>query len=140
MLANFRNPLNGKPVYMKERLPQHDLAIQKRANELDLVTTTYNCRVKLFLKTENGRVTQPVDSVKAVEDLESRAIKIISPNQRNQANNWNTNQLSNQRRNKRPGDVIEIDNFDEIYHMGATPAGKKLNDNNSPPNRWLSKH
>ena len=135
MLANFRKPLNGKPVYMKERLPQHDLAIQKRANELDLVTTTYNCRVKLFLKTENGRVTQPVDSVKAVEDLESRAIKKISPNQRNQANNWNTNQLSNQRRNKRPGDVIEIDNFDDIYHMGATPAGKKLNDNNTPPNR-----
>ena len=135
MLANFGNPLNGKPVYMKERLPQHDLAIQKRANELDLVTTTYNCRVKLFLKTENGRVTQPVDSVKAVEYLESRAIKKISPNQRNQANNWNTNQLSNQRRNKRPGDVIEIDNYDDIYHMGATPAGKKLNDNNTPPNR-----
>ena len=79
---------------MKERLLQHDLAIQKRANELDLVTTTYNCRVKLFLKTENGRVTQPVDSVKAVEDRESRAKKKIS-NQRNQANNWNTNQLSN---------------------------------------------
>ena len=87
MLANFRNPLNGKPVYMKQRLPQHDLAIQKRANELYLVTTTYNCRVKLFLKTENGRVTQPVDSVKAVEDLESRAIKKISPIQRNRANN-----------------------------------------------------
>ena len=48
MLANFRNPLIGKPIYMKERLPQHDLAIQKRANELDLVNTTYNCRVKLF--------------------------------------------------------------------------------------------
>ena len=134
MLANFRNPLNGKPVYMKKRFPQHDLAIQKRANELDLVTTTYNCRVKLFLKTENGRVTQPVDSVKAVENLESRAIKKISY-QRNQANNWNTNQLSNQRRNKRPGDAIEIDNFDDIYHMGATPAGKKINDNNTPPNR-----
>ena len=80
VLANFRNPLNGKPVYVKERLPQHDLSLQKRANELDLVTTTYN---------------------------------------------WNTNQLSNQRRNKRPGDVIEIDNFDKIYHMGATPAGKR---------------
>ena len=62
MLANFRNPLNGKPVYMKERLPQHDLAIQKRAKELDLVTTNYNCRVKLFLKTENGRLTQPVEN------------------------------------------------------------------------------
>ena len=111
---------------MKERLPQHDLAIQKRANELDLVTTTYNCRVKLFLKTENGRLTKPVDSVKAVEDLESRAIKKISPYQRNQANNWNPHQVPNQRRNKRPGDVIEIDNFDEIYHMGATPAGKNL--------------
>ena len=126
MLANFRNPLNGKPVYMKERLPQLDLAIQKRANELDLVTTTYNCRIKLFLKTENGRLTQPVDSVKAVEDLESRAIKKISPYQRNQANNWNPNQVLKQRRNKRPGDVIEIDNFDEIYHMGVTPAGKEL--------------
>ena len=48
MLENFRNSLNGKHVYMKERLPQHDLAIQKQANELDLITTTYNCTVKLF--------------------------------------------------------------------------------------------
>ena len=126
MLSNFRNPLNGKPVYMKERLPQHDLSIQKRANELDLVNTTYKCRVKLFLKTENGRLKQPVDSVKAVEDLELRAKKKTSPYQRNQANNWNPNQVPNQRRNKRPGDVIEIDNFDEICQMGATPAGKNL--------------
>ena len=124
MLANFRNPLNGKPIYMKEHLPQHYLAIQKRANELDLVTTTYNCRVKLFLKAENGRLTQPVDSVNAVEDLESRAIKKTSPYQRNQANNCNPNQMPNQRRNKRSGDVIEIDNFDEIDHKGATPADK----------------
>ena len=135
MLANFRNPLNGKPVYMKERLPQHNLAIQERANELDLVTTTYNCRVKEFLETENGRLTQPVDSVKADEDLESRVIKKISPYQRNQANNSNRNHAPNQLRNKRPGDVIKIDNFDEIHHMGATPAGKKLNDNDTPPNR-----
>ena len=125
MLANFRNAQNGKPVYMKKRLPQHDLAIQKRANELDLVTTTYNCRVKLFLKTENGRLTQTVDSVKAVEELDSRAMKKISPYQRYQANNWDLNQVPNQRRNTLPGDVIEIDNIDEIYHLGATPAGKK---------------
>ena len=64
---------------MKERLPQQDLAIQKRANEQDFVTTTYNCRVKLFLEIENGCLTQLVDSVKAVEDLESRAIKKTSP-------------------------------------------------------------
>ena len=65
--------------------------------ERDLVTTTYNCRVKLFLKTKNERLTQPVDSVKAVEDLESRAIKKVSPHQRNQANNWDPNQVPNQR-------------------------------------------
>ena len=109
---------------MKEHLTQHDLAIQKRAIKLDLVTRTYNCRETLFLKTENGRLTQHVDSVKAVEDLESRATKKLSPYQSNQAKNWNHNQVPNQRRNKRPGDVIEIDNFDEVYHMGATPVGK----------------
>ena len=59
---------------MKERLPQYDLAIQKRANELDLVTTTYNCRVELYLKTENGCLTQPVDGVKTFEYLESRVL------------------------------------------------------------------
>ena len=139
ILANLRNPLNGKPVNIEERLPQHDLAIQKRANELDLVTTTYNCRVERFLKTENGRLTQPVDSVKAVEDLESRAMEKISPYQRNQANNWNPNQVPNQRGNKWSGGVIENDKFNDIYHMGATPAGKKLNDTDTPPNRWLSK-
>ena len=80
-------------------------------------------------------ILQIFDDKCPITNLESRAIKKISLNQRNQANNWNTNQLSNQRRNKRPGDVIEIDNFDDIYHMGATPAGKNLNDNNTPPNR-----
>ena len=69
-----------------------------------------------------------------------KIVKKIFPFQRNQANNWNPNQVPNQRRNKRPGDVIEIDNFDEIYHMGATPTGKKLNDNGTPPKRLLSKH
>ena len=99
------------------------MAIQKRANELDLVTTTYNCRVKLFLQTKNGRLTQHVDSVKAVEDLESRKKENIS-----------LSTQPNQQMEKTPGDVIEIDNFDEIYHMGATPAAKKLNDNDTPPN------
>ena len=40
MLANFGNPIIGKPVYMKKNLFQHDLAIQKRANVLYLVTMT----------------------------------------------------------------------------------------------------
>ena len=109
---------------MKEHLPQHDSAIQKRAIKLDLVTTTYSCRETLFLKDENWRLTQPVDSVKVVEDLDSRAVKKLYLYQSNQANNWNPNQVPNQRRNEPPGGVIEIDNFDEVYHMGATPAGK----------------
>ena len=134
-LAKFRNPLIGKPVYTKERLPNMIWQFKSGLTNWIWSTPTYNCRVKLFLKTQNKRLTLPVDSVKAVEDLESRAIKKISPYQRNQATNWKPNQVPNQRRNKRPGEVIEIDNFDEIYHMGATPAGKKLNGNDTPPNR-----
>ena len=65
--------------------------------ERGLVTTTYNCRVKLLLKTENERLAQPVDSVEAVEDLESWTIKKVSRHQRNQANNWDPNQVPNQR-------------------------------------------
>ena len=38
MLANFGNPIIVEPVYMKESLIQHDLSIQKRANELYLFT------------------------------------------------------------------------------------------------------
>ena len=69
MLANFKNFLTGKPVFFEESLPQHELENQKRANELGLLTTITNCRVKLFLKSYNGLMTQLIDSVKAVEDL-----------------------------------------------------------------------
>ena len=47
----------------------------KRAKELGFFNTTYNCQVKLFVATENKKVSQPVDSVKTVEDLQHGAIK-----------------------------------------------------------------
>ena len=61
---------------MKERLPKHDKAIRDHANEAGLITTSTNCRIKVFVKDQNGYMRSvPVLSHKAVDDIKERAVK-----------------------------------------------------------------
>ena len=74
-LANKQNHLNGKTIYMNERLPPNQLAIKKYADEKGLVTTSLNCNIKVF--TKNGDKFQPVivNSLRAVDDIQPTAVR-----------------------------------------------------------------
>ena len=75
-LAGKRNPINGKPIVLKERLPVHQKAIKEKAEREGLITTTYNCNVKVFTKTTEGHSRSiPINSLKAAGDIKDRAVK-----------------------------------------------------------------
>ena len=64
MLANRPNKMNGKPIFVSERLPKHDSEVRKYAESLGLITTTRNPEVRVFRKEENNATqTYPVHSV-----------------------------------------------------------------------------
>ena len=75
-LASVKNPKNGYSIFFKERLPPNDRDIKKYADSLGLITTTSNCQVKVYQKTEEGKFfTVNVNSTKAVDDICVRAVK-----------------------------------------------------------------
>ena len=85
-LAGKSNSLNGKGIYIKERLPRVQKEIQAHADSLGLITTTYNCDVKVFKKDDNGFFkTVTVNSIKAVDDIQKCAILRMKRKQKNPA-------------------------------------------------------
>ena len=75
-LAGIRNPTNGKPIVLKERLPAHQKAFKEKAESENLTTTTYNCNVKVLKKTNEGHFRSiPLISLGAVENITERAVK-----------------------------------------------------------------
>ena len=75
-LAGIRNPLNGRPIFMKERLPPLQREIKKEADQLGLITTTMNCDVKVFKKSDDNKFMPiVVNSLKAVHDIKNTAVK-----------------------------------------------------------------
>ena len=63
--------MNGKLIVLKERLP-----IREKAESKDLITTTYNCNVEVFTKTNEGHFRSiPLNSLRAVEGIKDRAVK-----------------------------------------------------------------
>ena len=71
-----RNPINTENIYISQRLPKEQLLIKKYAKDKGLITITYNCDVKLFLKNSSGATfSQKVTSIKMVDDLTHKALK-----------------------------------------------------------------
>ena len=54
MLKTLKNDLNGKNIWMKERLPPLDMFIKKLAENKNLITVTNNCQVSVLCKGTNG--------------------------------------------------------------------------------------
>ena len=70
-----QNPFNTENIYIKERLPKEQLLIEKYTSDKGLITTTYNCDVKLFLKDNGGALfSQKVTSTTMVDDLTHKAL------------------------------------------------------------------
>ena len=75
-LAGKKHPVNTKPIFMKERLPRCQKEIFEHAKQEGLITSTYNCKVKVFTKTEDNQFRSVVvNSKKAVDDIKEKAIK-----------------------------------------------------------------
>ena len=123
MLAGFQ--FKGKNLFITERLPAAALEVKKACEEENLVTTTHNCEVKVFLKDPKGMVySQKVGSTLAVKQLKDKAIK-QSPR--------TNDKVSMQRKdNKRNLDDVENAETNNMSTHQATPIMKKLNNNNSP--------
>ena len=75
-LVGIRNAINGKPMVLKERMPAHQKAIKEKAESERLITTTYNCNVKVFTKTNESYFRSiSLNLLRAVRDIKDRAVK-----------------------------------------------------------------
>ena len=75
--------VQGKSLFINERLPKSDMEIKRKCNNMNLITTTHNCQVKVFCQRPNGSFySQSVNSLAGVEQLAKIAAKKqISQNQ-----------------------------------------------------------
>ena len=53
-LSRKTNQCNGYPIYIKERLPRHQKEILDFAKAENTITTTVNCKVKVFEQSDDG--------------------------------------------------------------------------------------
>ena len=122
-LATKLNRINGLPILMKERLPKHDKAIRDHANEAGLITTSTNCRIKVFVKDQNGYMRSvPVLSHKAVDDIKERAVK----KEQRKVSTVKPTQSSNVGRN--------------LFNLGRTPSLRNhINGSRVPEQRSMQK-
>ena len=75
-----RIPYNGSPIFIKERLPKVQKELKDHADELDLITTTNDCNVKVFTKNADGIFKSvEVRSKRAIDDIKEVALKKNKP-------------------------------------------------------------
>ena len=76
MLKGQKNPVNGKSIFIYERLPKHDLEIKQLADSKDMIVSTHNCQVAVLTKGVDGSTRYYNVNTKAqVENAEAWAIK-----------------------------------------------------------------
>ena len=71
----MKNWMNGKQIFIRERLPPKDKKLQVYANEQNLVTRTQNCQVQLFVEKDGIRKNIDVNSRKTIDDSLPIAVK-----------------------------------------------------------------
>ena len=74
-LAGKKNPKNGGRVFLRERLPVHQKQIKEKADEIGLVTTTFDCDVEVFENSQGIFESRAVNTLRAVEDIKDIAVK-----------------------------------------------------------------
>ena len=70
---NMLHPTNKNPKFLRERLEKNDLKVKIYAEKdiNNLVTTTFNSQVKVFVKNDNNKtVSKVVQSKKDVDKTE----------------------------------------------------------------------
>ena len=69
LLKKVKNTINGKNIYINERLPSFDNQLQKDAEALNYITTTRNCIVSVLCEKADG--TKLFIPIKSAEDLKA---------------------------------------------------------------------
>ena len=70
--------MNKRPIFLRERLTGEDLKVKSYAEKKtkNMVTTTFNGQVKVFVKTpENKTVAKVVRTMKDVDNLDTAAVR-----------------------------------------------------------------
>ena len=68
--------VQGKSLIIIERLPKSDMEIKRKCDNMNIITTTHNCQVKVFCQRPNGSFySQNVTSFAGVEQLAKIAAK-----------------------------------------------------------------
>ena len=75
MLIGVKHWMNGKQIFIKERLPPKDKELQVYANEQNPVTRTQNCQVQLLVEKDGIRKNIVVNSRKTIDDSLPIAVK-----------------------------------------------------------------
>ena len=74
-LKFFKNPMNGKPVFLYERLTKYDINLKETAESQNLLVTTYKSAPMLHFE-EGGRTrSHTINSVKDIDELKQTAKK-----------------------------------------------------------------
>ena len=68
MLWVVINKMNGRQMFIKERLPPKDKELQVYANDRNLLTRTQNCQVQLLIEHNGIRRSIDVNSPKTIDD------------------------------------------------------------------------
>ena len=70
LLRGFVNPLNRQPVFLYERLPQHDKDLVDIAEKKGCRVITNNCQPQLFVENQNGMfIPQSKSRPKDIDEL-----------------------------------------------------------------------
>lgn len=133
LLGKTVNPTNKRPIFLKERLPKRDLEIYKQAINNKCIATTQNCQVKIFCQDNDGnKVSVPVKSLKALEEMVHRAVKRKGRTAQ-EARDVPLQNYSHENYLKRFRDESE-EQFERTEIDGSTAGElKKANVNSTPP-------
>ena len=123
------HPINNRPIYLKERLSKDDVILKIHAEkEKNMVTTTFNSQVKVFVKTANNKtISKIVRSKRDVDNLTSVALQKRNKFENNSLSNFNRGPLQQNGKttSKRP---LE----DSPTNSITTPNVKITNQSNTP--------
>ena len=67
--------MNGRQMFIRERLPSKDKELQVYANDKNLVARTQNCQVHLLIENNGIRKSIDVNSLKTINDNITIAVK-----------------------------------------------------------------
>ena len=70
--SKFRQPLKGKLVFIRKRLPYRDAEIKNTAENMSVITTTHNCQVKVLVILGDRKVFKQINDLKQLAVLKNQ--------------------------------------------------------------------